>query len=250
MKLMTWDLSGLNARKKRGELEVFTRGDFDAVFFQKPKLKRERSEKLLGDGYLQYWNVNDEELCTYRNTVTLVREAPLSVQYGMGTEKKPDTVRVTTLEYEEFYLVNFSTPSGALGKVLDKLRWMAKLNDYAAALQRKKPVIMGGAMLVCLEDDDLEDPRYCARQPGYLPEEREKLRDLLGQGYVDAYRYTHPHGKAYTYWKTRVMKEKDFGFRFSSFYVTEALASRIVSVEVLEGAVAVYGCPVLMELDI
>ena len=51
-----------------------------------------------------------------------------------------------------------------------------------------KPVIVGGDMNVAHEEIDLKNPKTNRKNAGFSDEERAKMTELLGSGFIDTFR--------------------------------------------------------------
>jgi exodeoxyribonuclease-3 len=92
---------------------------------------------------------------------------------------------------------------------------------------------LGGDFNVAPTDADVWDPRECHGGTHVSPEERSAVGELLGWGFVDAYRLRHPEPERYTWWDYRAGAfHKNFGMRIDHLYVTESVAKRVVWAEI------------------
>src|SRR5699024_11290354 len=105
-----------------------------------------------------------------------------------------DEGRVITLEYDDFYLVNCYTPNSKRG--LERLEyrqvWEDDFRNYLLELDSKKPVILCGDLNVAHKEIDLKNPSTNRKSAGFTDEEREKMTESLGTGFIDTFRYFYP----------------------------------------------------------
>ena len=64
-----------------------------------------------------------------------------------------------------------------------------------------KPVILTGDLNVAHEEIDLKNKNN-SKTPGFTPQERAGMTDLLKHGYTDAFRHLKPTEIKYSFWST------------------------------------------------
>lgn len=109
MKIVSWNVNGLAACKRKGFLRVLARSGADIFCCQEIKTRC----PLSTPGYLQFWNPAKRP--GYSGTLTLARKEPLSVRYGMGIREFDVEGRLITLEYDGFYALNVYVPNSQSG---------------------------------------------------------------------------------------------------------------------------------------
>ncbi len=248
MKLVSWNVNGLRAVAGKGFADIFAELDADCVCLQETKLKAGQID-LEFLGYESYWNYADKP--GYSGTVIYTRIHPLSVSYGIGVDVHDHEGRVVTLEFPEFYLVNVYVPNSQDGlRRLDyRMQWEDAFRAYLHSLP--KPVVVCGDMNVAHEEIDLKNPATNHMNPGFTDEERTKMTELLGSGFVDTWRFQHPTEEKYSWWSYRMAaRERNVGWRIDYFLVSEALRKRIVSTDIHNEIFGSDHCPVELVLSI
>ena len=248
MKLVSWNVNGLRAVAGKGFADIFAELDADCVCLQETKLKAGQID-LEFLGYESYWNYADKP--GYSGTVIYTRVHPLSVSYGIGVDVHDHEGRVVTLEFPEFYLVNVYVPNSQDGlRRLDyRMQWEDAFRAYLHSLP--KPVVVCGDMNVAHEEIDLKNPATNHMNPGFTDEERAKMTELLGSGFVDTWRFQHPTEEKYSWWSYRMAaRERNVGWRIDYFLVSEALRGRIVSTDIHNEIFGSDHCPVELVLSI
>ena len=248
MKLVSWNVNGLRAVAGKGFADIFAELDADCVCLQETKLKAGQID-LEFLGYESYWNYADKP--GYSGTVIYTRVHPLSVSYGIGVVIHDHEGRVVTLEFPEFYLVNVYVPNSQDGlRRLDyRMQWEDAFRAYLHSLP--KPVVVCGDMNVAHEEIDLKNPATNHMNPGFTDEERAKMTELLGSGFVDTWRFQHPTEEKYSWWSYRMAaRERNVGWRIDYFLVSEALRGRIVSTDIHNEIFGSDHCPVELVLSI
>ena len=248
MKLISWNVNGLRAVAGKGFADIFAGLDADCVCLQETKLKAGQID-LEFLGYESYWNYADKP--GYSGTVVYTRKHPLSVSYGIGIDEHDHEGRVVTLEFEDFYLVNVYVPNSqdGLRRLEYRMQWEDDFRAYLLSLG--KPVVVCGDMNVAHEEIDLKNPATNHLNPGFTDEERGKMTELLGAGFVDTWRFQHPSEEKYSWWSYRMAaRERNVGWRIDYFLVSEALRSSIVSTDIHNEIFGSDHCPVELVLNI
>ena len=248
MKLISWNVNGLRAVAGKGFADIFSELDADCVCLQETKLKAGQID-LEFLGYESYWNYADKP--GYSGTVVYTRKHPLSVSYGIGIDLHDHEGRVVTLEFEGFYLVNVYVPNSqdGLRRLEYRMQWEDDFRAYLLSLG--KPVVVCGDMNVAHEEIDLKNPATNHLNPGFTDEERGKMTELLGAGFVDTWRFQHPLEEKYSWWSYRMAaRERNVGWRIDYFLVSEALRSCVVSTDIHHEIFGSDHCPVELVLSI
>lgn len=188
MKLVSWNVNGLAACKRKGFLKSIARLRADIVCCQEVRTNC----PLNTPEYLQYWNLAEQS--GYSGTLILAKKEPRSVQYGLGIDQLDCEGRLIALEYDSFCIVNVYVPnSQSSDERLDyRIAWDQALLDFLDRLN--KPAILCGDFNVARSYLDVypENLRNEENPPGFLSDEREGMERLLTRGYVDVFRALHP----------------------------------------------------------
>lgn len=244
MKFVSWNVNGLRAVCGKGFAEIFDSLDADFVCLQETKLQEGQID-LEFLGYSSYWNYAEKK--GYSGTAIYTRHTPLSVSYGIGVEEHDHEGRTVTLEMEDFYLVCVYVPNSQDGlKRLDyRMSWEDAFRDYLVGLAQKKGVIVCGDMNVAHNEIDLKNPATNHFNAGFSDEERGKMTELLGAGFIDTWRFQHPEEVKYSWWSYRMKaRERNVGWRIDYFLASESLRERIESTEIHDEIFGSDHCPV------
>ena len=244
MKCISWNVNGLRACAGKGFAEVFKALDADFFCLQETKMQAGQLD-LSFEGYQSYWNYAEKK--GYSGTAIFTRHQQLSVSYGIGIEEHDHEGRVITLEMPDFYMVTVYTPNSQDGlRRLDyRMQWEEDFQAYLHRLDQHKPVVVCGDMNVAHQEIDLKNPKTNTRNAGFTDEERAKMTQLLGNGFVDTFRYLHPEEIQYSWWSYRFKaREKNVGWRIDYFLVSERLASRLQSASIHTEIMGSDHCPV------
>ena len=200
MKLISWNVNGLRAIMNKDFLDNFKQINADIFCIQETKLQEGQID-FNPEGYNVYWNSAVKK--GYSGTAVFSKIKPIKVEYGIGKEEHDQEGRVITLEFEEFYLVNCYTPNSQreLTRLDYRMKWEDEFKSYLKKLDTKKPVILCGDLNVAHNEIDLKNPSTNRHNAGFTNEEREKMTELLNNGFVDSFRYLYPDTKdVYSWW--------------------------------------------------
>ena len=251
MKLISWNVNGLRACVRKVFLDIFKELDADMFCIQESKLQEGQISIEL-EGYHQYWNYAIKK--GYSGTAIFTRREPMSVAYGIGIEEHDQEGRVITLEFAEFYLVTVYTPNSQseLARLDYRMRWEDAFLSYLKGLEEKKPIVFCGDLNVAHKEIDLKNPKTNRKNAGFTDEERGKFSTLLGQGFIDTYRYFYPDQEGiYSWWSYRFQaRKKNAGWRIDYFCVSESLKEKLVDAKIHTEIMGSDHCPVELDIDL
>ena len=251
MKLISWNVNGLRACVQKGFLDYFHAADADFFCIQESKLQ-EGQIALDLPGYHQYWNYAEKK--GYSGTAIFAKHEPLQVTRGIGTAICDTEGRVITLEYDSFYLVTCYTPNSQneLARLPYRMEWEDAFRAYLLQLDSKKPVILCGDLNVAHEEIDLANPASNHMNAGFTDDERNKMTELLSDGFTDSFRYLHQDKKdAYSWWSYFAKsRERNIGWRIDYFLVSDILQPRIKAAEIHSSILGSDHCPVELDIEI
>ncbi|MEG1448656.1 MAG: exodeoxyribonuclease III [Oscillospiraceae bacterium] len=251
MKIISWNVNGLRAVYTKGFGEFLQRENPDIICLQETKMQKEqKTEQLDFADYNEYWNSAEKK--GYSGTLILTKKEPISVTYGIGKNEHDNEGRVITAEFEDFFLVNCYTPNSQseLARLPYRMNWEDDFRGYLVGLDKEKPVILCGDLNVAHKEIDLKNPKTNRKNAGFTDEERSKMTELLGCGFVDTYRYFNPDKEGeYSWWSYRFKaREKNAGWRIDYFIVSERYVSNIKSSKILTDVFGSDHCPVMIEI--
>lgn len=244
MKFISWNVNGLRACVGKEFEQQFK--DLDADFFCLQETKMQAGQLDLSfPGYESYWNYADKK--GYSGTAIYTKHKPLSVTYGIDIDEHDHEGRVITLEMEDFYLVTVYTPNSqdGLRRLEYRMKWEDDFQAYLHKLDEKKPVIVCGDMNVAHQEIDLKNPKTNHKNAGFTDEEREKMTQLLSNGFIDTFRTLYPKQVTYSWWSYRFRaREKNTGWRIDYFLISERLKDRLEDAKIHTEIMGSDHCPV------
>ena len=248
MKFISWNVNGLRACVGKDFEQQFK--DFNADFFCLQETKMQAGQLDLSfPGYESYWNYADKK--GYSGTAIFTKHKPLSVTYGIDIDEHDHEGRVITLEMDDFYLVTVYTPNSQdeLRRLEYRMKWEEDFQSYLHKLDEIKPVIVCGDMNVAHQEIDLKNPKTNRRNAGFTDEEREKMTELLNNGFIDTFRTLYPEQVTYSWWSYRFRaREKNTGWRIDYFLISERLRDRLVDAKIHTEIMGSDHCPIEIDL--
>jgi exodeoxyribonuclease III len=162
----------------------------------------------------------------------------LEEDFDPSDEARMVSVAVAARGSEPIRVVSLYAPNGrVVGSPFydGKLRWFERVRRWLDETRRPdEPLLVGGDFNVAPADEDVWDPRLAHGGTHVSEPEREAFRALLRWGLRDAYRDAHPDARGrFTWWDYRAGNfHKNFGMRIDHLLAGEALAARVVGVEI------------------
>ena len=248
MKFISWNVNGLRACVGKDFEQQFK--DLDADFFCLQETKMQAGQLDLSfPGYESYWNYADKK--GYSGTAIYTKHKPLNVTYGIDIDEHDHEGRVITLEMDDFYLITVYTPNSQDGlRRLDyRMKWEEDFQAYLHRLDAIKPVIVCGDMNVAHQEIDLKNPKTNHKNAGFTDEEREKMTQLLSNGFIDTFRSLYPEQVTYSWWSYRFRaREKNTGWRIDYFLISERLKGRLEDAKIHTEIMGSDHCPIEITL--
>ncbi|MBR9679466.1 MAG: exodeoxyribonuclease III [Candidatus Altiarchaeota archaeon] len=234
MKILSWNVNGYRAAVRKGFYDTLAELKPDTLCVQEIKMS-DKPTLPLGSDYRLYWNPADKP--GYAGTAVFSKLEPLSAKTGLGKKEFDSEGRTQTLEFENFYLLNFYFPHARRG--LERLDFKLAFNKLAqkhiAKLAKKKPVIVCGDLNVAHQDIDIARPKDNRKNAGFTQQERDWMTSFLSAGFIDCFRHKHPELVKYSWWSYRFnARARNIGWRIDYLIVSSELEKQIKQAFVLD----------------
>ena len=250
MKIISWNVNGINACVKKGLLEFIKKENADIYCFQEVKSSPEKANMAASrSGYASFWLPATKK--GYSGLLMYSKTTPLSFRHGLGHKDIDYEGRVLTLEFDAFFLINAYFPHARreLKRLDFKLAFNKKFFEFCQELRKKKPIVIAADFNVAHKDIDLRNPKQNIKNAGFTIQERTWFDDFLKRGYVDTFREFIQEGDHYTWWTYRNnARQRNIGWRIDYFIVTENLRSKLVDSQILKGIKGSDHCPISLIL--
>jgi exodeoxyribonuclease III len=231
LKLISWNVNGLNALMAKGFVRHVIDLDADIIAIQETKLQETKLTEAMKniDGYTSYWSFSTVKK-GYSGVGTYTRIPPLSVRHGIGIPEYDQEGRICEMDFGDFLFFNVYFPNGQMGD--DRLQY--KLRFYEAFFAhvdryriQGKSVIISGDFNTAHNEIDLKNPKANENYSGFLRIERDWMDRILQNGYVDTFRYLYPDIAKYSWWTYRFgARSRNIGWRIDYFIVSEDLMEK------------------------
>src|SRR3989338_8914393 len=248
MKIISWNVNGIRAVHKKGLFVPFVeKYKPDIICLQETKAHQNQSEVDLPE-YEEYWNSATRP--GYSGTAIFTKIKPKSVILGVPEKiaKKyklsddgygdPNTEgRITTLEFDDFYVVCVYTPNAKddLSRIpLRQKQWDPAFLEFVSELQKKKPVIFCGDLNVA-----------------HTKEEREGIQKFVDARFTDTFRMFTKGNGHYSWWSHFAnARERNIGWRIDYLFVSKKLKEKVKSSHILPQVLGSDHCPIEIEIAI
>lgn len=252
MKIYSWNVNGIRAVDKKGELDnFFDTYDPEILCIQETKAQTDQMEKLMNrEGYFAY-NF-DAERKGYSGVLVYTKKEPLAVR-DMGMPEFDSEGRYIELEFEYFTLINCYFPNSQdKGK---RVNYKIEFNNSLKAItdeltEAGMNVVVCGDYNVAHNEIDLKNPKTNTKNPGFLPEERTWMSEFLDGGMIDTFRHFYPEQEKYSWWSYRsAARERNIGWRIDYFCTNLQLADKLVNADILNDVYGSDHCPVMVDIN-
>lgn len=263
MKIYSWNVNGIRAVLKKGELQAFVaKHQPDILCLQETKAQEGQAEIDLPE-YQEYWNSAEKK--GYSGTAIFTKIEPIQAILGIPQEiaskyelsdQYGDTTtegRVVTLEFEEFFVSTVYTPNAKddLSRIKMRLAWDPAYLEFMDSLQKQKPVVFCGDFNVAHTELDLARPKENSGKKGFALEERSGFDKMLTLDFVDTLRLFHKDGGLYTWWSHwGGARERNVGWRIDYVMVSKVLAPLVKSARIYPDVFGSDHCPVSIDLSV
>ena len=250
MKIISWNVNGLRSVYKKGFLDWLSKSNADIVCLQEVKANEDQLPFDLTDltGYQTYFNSARKK--GYSGVGVYSRKEPLSVKLELGLDRFDSEGRLMQLEYKDFILLNLYIPHGGHGKenLNYKLSVYDKLFNHLNEL-KEKDVVLTGDFNIAHKEIDLAHPKQNKDNIMFTKEEREKIDELIGLGFVDSFRRFNQEGGNYTWWRYgRDTRERNLGWRIDYIFASKSLETKLQSAAIHPEVLLSDHCPVEVNL--
>jgi exodeoxyribonuclease-3 len=251
MKIISLNVNGINAAKKRGLLEFMTEENADIFCFQEIKANDITIDPTLLNvtGYRFYPCYS--QIKGHHGIACYSKIEPASIINGIGDPEVDAEGRVLTLEFETFYLVNAYVPNAGRGlpRLDFKLNFNGKFLTYCQELRKRRNLVLCGDLNVAHQERDIANPKQNIKNAGFTPEERDSFTTFLAAGYIDTFREFVSEGGHYTWWTQRSdAKARNIGWRLDYFVINSEFRPALIASEILRDVSIADHCPVRLIL--
>ena len=226
IRLISWNVNGLNAAMKKGFLESVERMAPDILALQETKLQKIKRTAQMKDlpGYHSHWSYSTVKK-GYSGTAVYTRTAPERVAVGIGLSQYDDEGRILELHFDRFVLFNVYFPNGQMSpeRLAYKLDFYRDFFTHADKIKNEgRYVIVTGDYNTAHNEIDLKNAKANENTSGFMRVERDWIDRIIAEGWVDTFRHRFPDTVRYSWWTYRFnARARDVGWRIDYFFVSE-----------------------------
>lgn len=254
MKIISYNVNGIRAAKKKGLDEWLQAADPDIIGFQETKAQPEQIEDDIYKelGYHCYWHSAQKK--GYSGVGILSKVKPKHVEVGCGLDYIDQEGRVIRADYDDFSFISVYFPSGSSGDHRQevKMQFLTDFQMYIDELKQDIPnLVIAGDYNICHTEIDIHNPKQNQQTSGFLPEERQWVSGFLESGFIDSFREVHgPEPDNYSWWSYRAnARNNNKGWRIDYHMVSGPMCERIKNAQILTKAKHSDHCPVVVEIE-
>ena len=258
MKIISWNVNGIRAVERKGDLQVFLETySPDIVFFQETKASPEQLSDYLTNNSLYHQFYHSAEKKGYSSVAVWISKKissePPTVFKGMPNFNDNEG-RIIRVDYNDFAFLGVYFPNG--GKSHEA--WLGKLEFYKLFLKyinqlrsEGKKVIFCGDVNTAHNEIDLARPKENEGKIGFHIDERTWINQLIENKWMDTFRNEFPTIESYTWWDMKTKsRERNIGWRIDYFFAHEALLKNISNNIHIHNQMGSDHCPISIELTI
>ncbi len=259
MRIVSWNVNGLRAVWKRGDLQWAFASDVDLLCLQETKLQAgDLTDELRAPpGFRSLWSFGKKK--GYSGTAVYLRDElraePFACTVGGTRHPEFDSEgRIVGVDLGALVLLNVYFPNGGSGpeRLAFKHAWHDAFLEVITTLAATRSVVVCGDFNVAHRAIDLALPEQWADISGFLPDERAWFDRLLQAGFVDTFRAEKGDvPRQYTFWETRTRaRESNQGWRIDYVVVSRELEDKLQDAWISPQVEGSDHCPVGAELAV
>lgn len=242
--ILSWNINGYTKSNTQSINEIILSSKYDLILFQETK-STNIPLHLTMSGY-KLINFPSSKI-NYGGTLSAVRKSPISILKGIGKKEFDYSGRVTTLEYDNFFVINAYFPFAGdfLFKIDTKMRFLQEFEQHCIKLKTEKPLIICGDLNIAHEDVDRTFGDE--NMPGFSLKERLWLTSFLNLGFIDSFRFLHKNVKKYSsIW----YNNKNKADRLDYCILSKELVGNLKSSDILDNVSGSDHLPTLTQLEL
>jgi len=254
MNIISWNVNGLRAVEKKGELESFIKKHSpDVILFQETKLQEDQTEPIKKKyaQYIQYYQCAQKK--GYSGVSIWVKQTIPSTLFEKGLDHRDDHEgRIISVDVNGYIIFSCYFPNGGKSEAAweDKLVFYEDFLKHVNTLRTKgKKVIFAGDVNCAHEEIDIARPKENDGAIGFHPLERRWVTSVIENNWVDVFRKLHPNKVIYSWWHLLShARSRNIGWRIDYFFVDEHLMKDVVDCQYDNDQMGSDHCPVILKM--
>jgi exodeoxyribonuclease-3 len=232
-RIITCNLNGIRAAARKGFFRWMREQDADIVCLQETKAQEHQFPPEALDLPEYHTAFVDAQKKGYSGVAIYARHAPERIVRGLDIAEYDAEGRFVRMDFPGgFTVASLYVPSGTSGPERQAVK-EAFLERFIALLagfkNEGRRFAICGDYNIAHREIDVHNPKSCARQTGFLPQERAWFDDVIDRvGWVDAFRTVNGAAKQYTWWPNFAAAwTRNLGWRIDYQLVTPNLAGTV-----------------------
>lgn len=251
MKVVTLNLNGIDNALEHGFTDWLAQCDADVVCVQNLRKKEYQlpDSVLEPEGYEAFFADAEQE--DFGGVGIFCRTMPKAIIRGLGFPQCDMEGRFIQADFNNFSVCSVLFPYAADEEEQElKFQFMELFGNHLKKTRRKRREYMFcGTFYIAHRSVDLGNWEAHQRSPGFLPEERAWMDQMLGPvGYVDAFRQVNKKELQHTWWPFD--EAQRFGQRLDYQWVTPELAPYIDQARIITEPRISPHCAVEIDYDL
>lgn len=251
MKIISWNVAGINACVKKGLIGFMKSQKADVYCFQEIRTSKDKIPKELTalNEYFQFNLFGSKN--GYSGVSVYTKLKPIRIvdalKYDLGGEG-----RILVLEFDKLFLINAYFPHAhrKLTRLDFKLKFNESFLSLCDELKKVKPIVVAADFNVAHKEIDLRNPKQNMKNAGFTESERKWFDEFLKIGYIDSFREFNKEGGNYTWWTYRNdARKRNIGWRIDYFVVSDELKDKVKKSEILKEVHGSDHCPISIDID-
>ncbi len=265
MKIITWNVNGIRAVERKGEIQNLVSNHAPDVFMiQEIKGNAGQFSKFLteNDDYDQHYHSAVKK--GYAGTSIWVKKSVSRIfshsTFKTAVPRAPnaDEGRVSHLSFsskeKQWDMLSIYFPNGGKSEQawLEKLEFYDRVHDYMNELRKLGSIVLvGGDMNVAHTEIDIARPKENDGKIGFHPKERAWMDRLVADGWTDVWRERNPGVTDVYSWWHMISKgrERNVGWRIDYFLMDKLQLDLVRNIEYLNAQMGSDHCPMSLTLN-
>ena len=266
MKIITWNVNGIRAVERKGELQKLVRAQRpDILLLQEIKGEAAQFGEFLTGNPDYHQRYHSAEKKGYAGTGMWVRAELFAkmkdARFCSRIPRAPnaDEGRLTQLSFSRgrgktrWEILSVYFPNGGKSEQAwrEKLTFYQRTLDYMNALRKTGAVVLvGGDMNVAHCEIDLARPKDNDGKIGFHPKERAWMDDVIAANWADVWRARNPNVRdVYSWWHMiSRARARNVGWRIDYFLLAREHLKRVSDARYLNDQMGSDHCPLLLEI--
>lgn len=258
MKIISWNVNGIRAVHKKGELFNFINLYKPDIFcIQETKAEESQLKNIKNefDQYIQFYESAEKK--GYSGTSIWILKDKFqyyNFHSGMNDFYEDKEGRISRVDLENnITIITVYFPNGGKSENAwqEKLIFYKKFLDYIKFLEKEgKKVVFCGDINTCHHEIDIARPKENEGKIGFHIDERNCLTEWENSGWKDAWRHKNKDVREqYSWWSYRGgARSRNVGWRIDYFFVPKNLLNLVKDIKYLNDQMGSDHCPILLEL--